>query len=54
VILGGDSVRLFHVVKNLGHYVDGRLSWRKQVSFVDYFPFLTGAEFSRLELAFNA
>jgi hypothetical protein len=34
VILGGDSVRLFDVVKNLGLYVDGRLSWRKQVSYV--------------------
>jgi hypothetical protein len=29
VILGGDSVRLYNVVKNLGLYVDGRLSWRK-------------------------
>jgi hypothetical protein len=54
VILGGDSVRFSDVVKNLGLYVDGRLSWRKQVSFVVYFPFLTGAEFRRLELAFNA
>jgi hypothetical protein len=34
LILGGDSVRLSDVVKNLELYVDGRLSWRKQVSFV--------------------
>jgi hypothetical protein len=29
VILGGNSVRLFDVVKNLGLYMDGRLSWKK-------------------------
>jgi hypothetical protein len=34
VILGGDSVPLSDVVKNLGLYVDSRLSWRKQVSYV--------------------
>jgi hypothetical protein len=34
LILVGDSVRLSDVVKNLGLYVDGRLSWRKQVSYV--------------------
>jgi hypothetical protein len=34
VIFGGDSVRLSDVAKNLGLYVDGRLSWRKQVSYV--------------------
>jgi hypothetical protein len=34
VILKGDSVRLSDVVKNIGLYVDGRLSWRKQVSYV--------------------
>jgi hypothetical protein len=34
VILGCDSVQLSHVMKNLGLYVDGRLSWGKQVSYV--------------------
>jgi hypothetical protein len=32
VILGCDLVMLSDVVKNLGLYVDIRLSWRKQVS----------------------
>jgi hypothetical protein len=34
VILGGDSIRFSDVVKNLELYQDGRLSWRKQVSYV--------------------
>jgi hypothetical protein len=34
VIWGGDSVWFSDVVKNLGLYEDGRLSWRKQVSYV--------------------
>jgi hypothetical protein len=34
VILGGDPVRLSDVVKNLWLYVDGRLNWKKQVSYV--------------------
>jgi hypothetical protein len=94
VFLGGDSVPLSDVVKNLELYVDGHLSWKKQVSYVVsctfstlrlfyrfqrytsrdlriylvrllivpiflnsdvvYFPSLNGAEFRRLELAFNA
>jgi hypothetical protein len=32
VIWGGNSVWFSDVVKNLGLYEDGRLSWRKQVS----------------------
>jgi hypothetical protein len=40
VILGSDSVTLSDVVKNLGLYVDGRLSWRKQIcSFSHFFHF---------------
>jgi hypothetical protein len=39
VFLGGDSVPLSDVVKNLGLYVDGRLSWRKQVSYVVFRTF---------------
>jgi hypothetical protein len=39
VILRGDSVRLSDVVKNLKLYVDGRLSWRRQVSFSHLFYF---------------
>jgi hypothetical protein len=31
VILGGDSVRLSDAVNNLVLYVDGRVSWRKQL-----------------------
>jgi hypothetical protein len=34
VILEVDSIRSSNVVKNFGLYVDGRLNWRKQVSYV--------------------
>jgi hypothetical protein len=41
VILGGDSVRLSDVVNKLGLHVDGRLSWRKQVSYLVSRTFFT-------------
>jgi hypothetical protein len=67
VILGGDSVQLSDVLKNLGLYVDARFSWKRQVSYMIsstfsilrllcrvHIPSLTGNECRRLKFAFNA
>jgi hypothetical protein len=51
VILGGNSVGLSDVVKNLWLYVNGRLNWRKQVNYVcfsHFFHFALALSFSEI------